>query len=381
MASSTNLNMYPGIDAFLYPNTLKSPTGQFAINLPGTLSGGVTVPAPKIGPGNVLYQSELIRQLREANKNPMTNNPGVTLLDNPKNSTLVLDFNKPVPKNMSNRPPVLKITPTTPTPPGGDNNTGGGGGGGGDRPIVIGPGGGTPIVIGPFDPTDPDPTDPDPTDPDSTDPDPPEVDPEPPVVDESTLLDPVDDGNDDGQDTEGLDQLIDDLTKDDQVVDDKDTEGLDQLIDGLTKDDNQDTEGLDQLIDDAVARDDASNVPDYTDDLWPPLDDESVVDTSNQNASAELKAGDNIVVEGDGIINFGDGNSDNSWSEWDDWSNDAADVPDLPDDLGGDLGENFLFFDPGYDFNFGFDGWDAGGFSGGGGGGNSSSLLHQFMLE
>ncbi|NDG04453.1 MAG: hypothetical protein EB121_03785 [Alphaproteobacteria bacterium] len=137
------------------------------------------------------------------------------------------------------------------------------------------------------------------------------------------------------------------------------------------------------MINDAVARDDASNVLDYTDDLWPPLDDESVVDTSNQNASAELKAGDNIVVEGDGIINFGNGNSDNSWSEWDDWGNDAGGVPDLPDDLPGDLGENFLFFDPGYDLNFGFDGWDAGGFSGGGGGGGGDGgrLLQQFMLE
>jgi len=293
MASSTKSNMYPGIDAFLYPNTLKSPTGQFAINLPGTLSGGVTVPAPQMGPGNVLYQSELIRQLREANKNPMTNNPGVTLLDNPKNSTLVLDFNKPVPKNMANRPPVLKITPTTPTPPGGDNNTKGGGGGGGDGPIVIGPGGGgSTIVIGggggiPLDPDD------------GTDPDP---------------WDPENDGDDSWSEWTGTD--------------------------------------------------------------------DTATGSDNKDASVELKAGDNIVVEGDGIIDFPDTDGVGDVPDYTDdlWGDDVVDVPDYTNDLWGDLG-GIDFFDPVYDFNFGWDGFDAGGFSGGGGGGGGSGLLHQFMLE
>ncbi|NDG05504.1 MAG: hypothetical protein EB121_09215, partial [Alphaproteobacteria bacterium] len=90
MASSNKPNLYPGIDAFLYPGTFSSPDKDFAINLPGKSLGGVTVPAPKVGPGNVLYQSELIRMLREANKDPLSNNPGVKLLDNPKNSTLTL---------------------------------------------------------------------------------------------------------------------------------------------------------------------------------------------------------------------------------------------------------------------------------------------------
>ena len=138
MASSNKTTLYPGIDAFLYPGTFSSPDKDFAINLPGKSFGGATVPAPKVGPSNVLYQSELIRTLREANKDPLTNNPGVKLLDNPENSKLTLDFNKPVPKGLSNRPPVLRMLPVTPIvappPPSGRE------GGGGDLgPIVIGP--------------------------------------------------------------------------------------------------------------------------------------------------------------------------------------------------------------------------------------------------
>lgn len=361
MASSIQPTTYPGIDTFLYPGTFKSPTGQFGITLPGTASGGVTVPAPQIGPGNVLYQSELIRQLREANKGPLTNNPGVKLLDNPANSTLVLDFNKPVPKNMANRPEVLKMTPTTPTTPGGDS-TGGGASGGGEGGSGGGAGGGLgPIVIGPG----------------------------------GNTLDV-----DDDKDTEGLDELIADLTKDDDVVDDdKDTEGLDQLIEDLTKDDDvagddKDTEGLDQLINDALAKDDASSVPDYTDDLWPPIEVEPDVpdytddlwppieeDTTNKDASVELKAGDNIVVEGDGIIDFPDTDVVGDVPDYTDdlWGDDVVDVPDYTNDLWGDLGGSD-FFDPVYDFDFGWDGFDGGGFSGGGGGGGPGSLLNMFQL-
>ena len=54
------------------------------------------------------YQSEVIRQLRLANQDALTVNPGVRLLPNNPNSTRVLDFDKPVPRGLSDRPQVLR---------------------------------------------------------------------------------------------------------------------------------------------------------------------------------------------------------------------------------------------------------------------------------
>lgn len=173
--------------------------------------------------GNVPYQSELIRSLRAANQAPASNNPGVTMLPNAQNSGLVLNFNKPAPTGLSNKPQTLQIKPVTPTPLVPDSPVGGGGGEGGS-------GGGGSIIIGPFDP----------------------------VVDDNT-------GTDDGSDDSWSewDDYTD--TGDDSVTDDDSWSEWDDYTD---TGDDQDTDGLDDLIDDALARDDAGNVPDYTDDLW-----------------------------------------------------------------------------------------------------------------
>jgi hypothetical protein len=82
------------------------------------------------------YQSNLVASLRSNNAGAQSNNPGVKLLQNPQNSTLTLNFNKPVPTGLSNRFEKLTIKPTTPAsqesaPPAGGGGDGGGGGGGG----------------------------------------------------------------------------------------------------------------------------------------------------------------------------------------------------------------------------------------------------------
>lgn len=254
------------------------------------------------------YESNLIASLRAANKDPMTNNPGVTLLDNPKNSTLTLNFNKPVPTGLSNRPEKLKITPTTPTPynpdtTGGGGGGGGGGNGGGGGPIVIGPGGGGGggggIVIGPGGGND-------------------------------TVVD-------DDKDTDGLDDLIDSLTGGDQdtstggndtVVgdDDKDTDGLDDLIDSLTGG-NQDTSTGGN---DGLNADDTVDTTDYYD--------------ANADEIAQLYRDIFGREPDEGGLEFWDetGLSADDIAEWfrssDEYAslNDAGDIPDYTNDLWGD---------------------------------------------
>lgn len=80
------------------------------------------------------YASNLIASLRAKDTGPASNNPGVKLLNNPQNSTLTLNFNKPVPTGLSNRPqkfappppaPDIPPPPPTPTPTGGGGSTGG----------------------------------------------------------------------------------------------------------------------------------------------------------------------------------------------------------------------------------------------------------------
>lgn len=59
--------------------------------------------------GQVPYQSELIRSLREASPGFTSNNPGVTMLANPANSKTVIDFQR--------APPFPAYQPFTPPPP------------------------------------------------------------------------------------------------------------------------------------------------------------------------------------------------------------------------------------------------------------------------
>ena len=208
------------------------------------------------------YQSNLIASLRAADKDPLTNNPGVKLLENPKNSTLTLNFNKPVPKGLSNRPEKLKVTPTTPTPYNQDTTGGGGGGGGGNGPIVIGPGnGGNGTVIS--------------SGGDDT------------ISGDDTIV------GDDGKDTDGLNDLIDSLTGNNQASvdggdDDVNTEDADaDAIAALYRDilgreaDEGGLEFWDQTglsaeeiadwfraSDEYASLNNQADVPDYTDDLW-----------------------------------------------------------------------------------------------------------------
>lgn len=375
----------PGIDSTT-PDMLGAGPRQFNLTSPGVYNGspqvvGAAGNAP-MDAGNVPYQSELIRSLRAANQAPASNNPGVTMLPNPQNSTLTLDFNKPVPTGLSNKPQKLQIKPVDPTPLAPDTPVGGGGGGGGGSGGGTG-GGGGPIIIGPLNP----------------------------VVD-------------DDKDTDGLDDLINDLTKDDGNdsvdVDDKDTDGLDKLIDDLTKDD-----GIDDVGDDTI--------PDYTDDLWgdntggddgdgndivdnfDPVDDINT-DDADADAIARLyydilgrepdQAGlewwDQTGLGVDDIADYFRGSDEYATLNAD------PDIPDYSDDLWGDdvdtsigidlgqaddLGGIFEMYDPldnsspivfdmkgeDYGTNFGSD-WlmDAlfgGDFSGGGGGGRGGPMI------
>ncbi len=403
MASSSKPNLYPGIDAFLYPGTLSSPDKDFAINLPGKSLGGVTVPAPKVGPGNVLYQSELIRTLREANKDPLTNNPGVKLLDNPKNSTLTVNFNKPVPKNMANRPPVLKINPTDPTPPGGNNNTGDGGGSGPTGPIVIGPGPGpyVPTFFPTVDPTI-DPTI-DPTFDPTTDPSIyPTVDPTADPTTDPTIYPTVD---------PTIDPTID-PTVDPSIYPTIDPTFI-PSYGSVTPDPTVDPTFIPSYG--SVTPDptfDPTFIPSYGSVTPDPTFDPTFIPSYGS-----------VTPGSDDPL--GGGGSDDSWSEWDDWgddvvdvSDDVVDVPDYTDDLWGDdtpvdtstgidlgqandLGGIFEMYDPfensspivfdekgeDYSTNFGsdwlmdalFGGFDV--FGGGGGGGGLGGGMIVYAQE
>lgn len=361
------------------------------------------------------YQSNLIASLRAANTDSMTNNPGVELLDNPKNSTLTLDFNKPVPTLMSNRPEKLKITPTTPTPYNPDTTgggQGGGGGGGGGGPIVIGPGGGGGIVIGPG-------------------------------GGNNTVV------NDD-KDTDGLDDLIDSLTGGDRDTSTggNDSFNADDTVD-TTDNDDADADAIERLYYDILGRDpdedglkfwdetglsadqiadyfrnsdeyaslnDAADIPDYTNDLWGDDTLSSNSDDADADAIAQLyrdilgrepdEAGldwwDQTGLSADDIADYFRGSDEYATLNAD------PDIPDYSDDLWGDdvgtstgidlgqaddLGGMLEMYDPldnsspivldlkgeDYGTNFGSD-WlmDAlfgGDFSGGGGGGRGGPMI------
>lgn len=212
------------------------------------------------------YQSNLIASLRAANSDPMTNNPGVDLLDNPENSKLTLNFNKPVPTGLSNRPEKLKIKPVDPTPLVPDTPVGGGGGGGGSGGGGSG-GGGGPIIIGPSDP----------------------------VVDDNT-------GTDDGSDDSWSewDDYTD--TGDDSVTDDDSWSEWDDYTDtgndsigddSVVGDDDKDTDGLDDLINDLIGNnqdaagggDDSAGNNDIV-DIFDPVDD---INTDDADADAIAK--------------------------------------------------------------------------------------------
>jgi hypothetical protein len=365
-----------------------------------------------MGPGNVPYQSELIRSLRAANTAPVSNNPGVTMLPNQQNSGLTLDFNKPVPTGLSNKIQKLALKPVTPTPEvvtppaGGGGGDGGGGGSGGG---YTGGGGGS-IVIGPNNPVVDDDKDTDGLD---------------NLIDDLIRDDTVgDDTVVEDKDTDGLDELINDLIKDDTVVDDtlddgKDTDGLDQLIGDLTKGDDtvgddKDTDGLDNLINDLTKNDSVGNdgagddtVPDYSDDLWGDDADADAIaqlyrDILGREADqAGLEWWDQTGLGVDQIADYFRGSDEYASL------GDQADIPDYSDnlfddavdtstgiDLGqaDDLGGMFEMYDPldnsspivfdtkgeDYSTNFGSD-WlmDAlfGDISGGGGGGRGGPMI------
>lgn len=272
----------PGIDSTT-PDMLGAGPRQFNLTPTGGYNGtpqvvGAANNAP-MGAGNVPYQSELIRSLRAANQAPTSNNPGVTMLPNPQNSTLTLDFNRPVPTGLSNKPQKLQIKPVDPTPLAPDTPVGGGGGDGGGGSGGGTGGGGGPIVIGPLNPVD-----------------------------------------DDDKDTDGLDDLINDLTKDDGNdsvdVDDKDTDGLDKLIDDLTKDDGTDPDQWDPGND--SGGDDT--IPDYSDDLWGDGTDD-VVDTDVPDYTNDLWGGNAGGDESGGSDDFVD-----TFDPIDDINNDDADA-------------------------------------------------------
>ncbi|NDG19629.1 MAG: hypothetical protein EB117_15355, partial [Betaproteobacteria bacterium] len=121
MASSNKPNLYPGVDVWASLGSLAAPDKAFDVSLfadskaqsrlpklpsdwanysakdkinwfvqngftSGDLQKAGVKPDEMSGMfGNGFYNSALIKSLREANKDPLSNNPGVKLLDNPKN--------------------------------------------------------------------------------------------------------------------------------------------------------------------------------------------------------------------------------------------------------------------------------------------------------
>jgi len=150
MASSAKV--FPG--SMVYQgSSLEGDDGLFDIDLPEIEDTSSTV-SPKRGIDNQLYNSEIIRSLRDANTLPLTNNPGIKFYDNAANSKLILDLDRPVPIGLSNRPKTLELPtvvppPLLPTVVVGDGNSGSGGNGGGvGSGIGGGVGGGGDVGVG-----------------------------------------------------------------------------------------------------------------------------------------------------------------------------------------------------------------------------------------
>lgn len=150
------------------PALMPAPAPQPQV-LPGI--GGTPMQPPAPG-APVQYQSELIRNLREASPGFGTNNPGVTMLANPANSKTVIDFKRapppapffpPGPPVGPPLPPAPAPTPAPPPPPSGGGEDGGGGRPVTPGPVIIGPGPSLPVdpVPGPAPAPAPDPDVPD----------------------------------------------------------------------------------------------------------------------------------------------------------------------------------------------------------------------------
>jgi len=139
MATSSKTNAPLSTDN---PFDFAGDDGLFDIKLPEIEYINLDV-LPTLGKDNQLYNSEIIRALRDENFSTSSNNPGIKYYDNAANSKLILDLNRPVPKGLSNRPALLSMKAVDPVFK--DSVSGGGGvidtiGGGGGGVIVDGRG-------------------------------------------------------------------------------------------------------------------------------------------------------------------------------------------------------------------------------------------------
>lgn len=240
----------------------------------------------------VSYQSALIESLRAASPGFGSNNPGVTLLDNPANSKTVINF-KRTPIKPYVPPPPAVAPPPPPAPAPAPPPSGGGG------PIVIGPGPGPGVApVSPLPRVDDVPV-PDYTDdlwgPETPAPAPnsggdgaetfPVPDPSPPDVRDLPPLDgpasPVPDYTDDlwppvyddiptgsievGPTPSPLRDVINNAPPVTQVDDPLDELGTISVPEPVIDP---------PFIPPPAVQDDSAPLPDYTDDLWPPVYDE-----------------------------------------------------------------------------------------------------------
>jgi hypothetical protein len=234
--------------------------------------------------GQVPYQSALIESLRGASPGFTSNNPGVTMLANPANSKTVIDFKRAPPPApfFPPGPPVGPPLPPAPAPAPAPPSSGGGGDGGGGRPVTPGP-----VIIGPGPslPVDPAPT-PDP----APDPDVPDYidDLWPPVEEDPVESFPVPDP-----------------TPPD-VVDLPPLPPEDEVATPFPVPHPAPPDAVDLP---PLPTEDEQEVPDYTEDLWPPVEPEPqdppqgeiVIEPIGGGDRDQIREADPVTVPGDPV--------------------------------------------------------------------------------